>query len=188
MALVLCTLSTLAFASAWQVPGGNRSDYDDGSAWSGISVRLIDDLATRSGPSTQYTGCGSYKMKGSYVNALSRAYDNGGVLWIEIEFQYGGGYRRAWTGAKRLDISKSQLQQLPEADNSYFLGYGTITQRVSPRYGPGDIYSSYSDRDFRRGDQVAVIEEAYGYYLVERYHTDGNILRSWVDSYYVSFN
>ena len=30
----------------------------------------IDNLATRSGPGTQYTGCGSYKIKGQQVTAL----------------------------------------------------------------------------------------------------------------------
>lgn len=165
----------------WTVPNNHTGESSSQSgSYSGILVQLIEDLATRSGPSTTYTGCGSYKMKGQYVRALSRSYDNGGVLWIEIEFSYGGGYRRAWTGAKRLDITTRQLASIPEEDFSSFLGYGTIVSRTAPRFGPGSIYSTYSDRNLNKGDQVAVIRSENGYYLVECYHTDGNILRSWI--------
>jgi len=177
-AMVICLMSACAFAGGWTVPGGNSdSGYSD---WSGISAQLIEDLATRSGPSTTYTGCGSYKMKGQYVTVLSRAYDNGGVLWVEVEFSYGGGYRRAWTGAKRLNISSSALARIPEIDMNAWLGYGTISRTVSPRFGPGTLYATYGDRDFHRGDQVAVIRYDGGYCLVERYHSGGNILRCWV--------
>ncbi|MBQ3279746.1 MAG: hypothetical protein IJG94_11395 [Clostridia bacterium] len=175
---MICVMASGASAGGWTVP--NNHSGSTGSGWySGITVQLIEDLATRSGPSTTYTGCGSYKMKGQYVTALARAYDNGGVLWVEVEFSYGGGYRRAWTGAKRLDISASQLASLPETYYS-LIGYGTITCMTVPRFGPGSIYSTYSDRNLYRGDMVAVITEADGYYLVECYHTDGHILRCWI--------
>jgi len=179
---VLCMLAGCAGADGWIVPDNHRpgGTWNSGDYWSGISVRLIDDLATRSGPSTAYTGCGSYRMNGQYVTALSRAYDNGGVLWIEIEFSYGGGYRRAWTGAKRLDISNSQLLMLPEEDPLSWLGYGTVQTVISPRYGPGDLFSTYPDRNFYPNDQAAVLRWENGYYLVECYHTDGQILRSWI--------
>ena len=49
-----------------------------------------------------------------------------------------------------------------------------------PRFGPGSIYSTYNDRNLYRGDMVAVIAEADGYYLVECYHTAGHILRCWI--------
>ena len=179
---MICLTAAGAGASGWSVPSNhsNGSSGSTGRSCSGISVQLIEDLATRSGPSTTYTGCGSYKMKGQYVTALSRAYDNGGVLWVEIEFSYGGGYRRAWTGAKRLDISACQLASLPEEDFSSFLGYGTIALMTTLRFGPGSIYSSYGDRNLYKGDQVAVIRAENGYYLVEFYHTDGHILRCWI--------
>ena len=177
-AMVICMMSACAFAGGWTVPGG-YSDSDDSGGY-GISAQLIDDLATRSGPSTTYTGCGSYRMKGQYVTALFRAYDNGGVLWVEVEFSYGGGYRRAWTGAKRLNLSSSALAKIPEMDMNAYLGYGKINTTVSPRFGPGTLYAAYGDRDLHRGDQVAIIQSDSGYYLIERYHTDGHILRCWV--------
>ena len=160
-------------------PKGSGS-YSSGSGSYSTTAKLIEDLATRSGPSTEYTGCGSYKMKGQTVTVLSRAYDKGGVMWVEVEFSYGGGHRRAWTGAKRLNISSSQLAKLPEEDAFSYLGYGTITASVAPRFGPGSIYASYGDRNFYKGDRVVVIAEANGYYKTECYHTDGKILRSWV--------
>lgn len=183
LALVMVLGAAAACADGWAVPGNGRGVS---SIRSGISARLIEDLATRSGPSTGYTGCGSYRMKGQTVTALAKHYDNGGVLWVLIEFSYGGGYRRAWTGAKRLNLGASQLASLPE-DSAVLLGYGTITGRVSPRFGPGDIYAPYSDRDLYAGDQVAVVTAADGWLMVECYHTDGNILRSWVPQWAVDF-
>ncbi len=179
--LVLCIMCANAFAGTWSVPNNHGSGASSENSYS-VSAKLIDDLATRSGPSTSYTGCGSYKMKGQYVTVLSRAYDYGGVLWVEIDFSYGGGYRRAWTGAKRLNLSVSQLNNLPEEDGMTYIGYGTVNKAVNPRFGPGSLYSTYSDRPYRRGDRVVVIDSDNDYYLVESYHTDGNILRCWIPS------
>ena len=177
---LLCMTLSEALAGGYSIPD-NR-----GANTGGIRVQLIEDLATRSGPSTSYTGCGSYKMKGSYVTALAKAYDNGGVLWVEIEFSYGGGYRRAWTGAKRLNISSRQLASLPDADSGSFIGYGTVTGTTTPRFGPGTLYAAYGDRDLYRGNQVALIGYENGYYLAECYHTDGHILRAWIPASSVS--
>ena len=184
LALALCLMSSGALAAGgWSVPSknsGGSSGYSSSGSYS-TTAELIDDLATRSGPSTEYSGCGSYKMKGQTVTVLSRAFDKGGVLWVEVEFSYGGGYRRAWTGAKRLDISSSRLEKLPE-DYFYALGNGTITATAAPRFGPGSFYSTYGDRNFYRGDRVVVIAEVNGYYLTECYQNDGSILRSWVST------
>ena len=178
-ALVFCLLSFSAFADGL---------YGNPPYGSSCSVKLIDNLATRSGPGTQYNGCGSFKIKGQYVTALSRSYDKGGVLWVEIEFSTGKGYRRAWTGAKRLNISVSQLSNLPDGDPGYTLGTATITGQVSPRMGPDTLFAAYSDQDFYRGTQVTVLRYENDYYLVERYRTDGQLMRSYVPAWLVSFN
>ena len=87
---LICTLWTTAFAGSWVVPGPGGSGASDGNYYpSGISVRLIDDLSTRSGPSTTYTECGTYRMKGQKVTVISRAFDNGGVQWAQVEIIYG---------------------------------------------------------------------------------------------------
>ena len=177
-ALVLCLMSVSATAGGWEIPGGSSGS----SGGYTCRVKLVEDLATRCGPGTQYAGCGSFKMRGQTVTAMSRAYDRGGVLWVEIEFSTGKGYRRAWTGAKRLDISKSQLSRLPDGDPTYSLGYGTITGWVQPRMGPGTLYAAYPNDDFYSGTAVAVLRSEGGYYMVERYRSNGDILRCWVPS------
>ena len=180
MVLALALMGGAAAAGNWEVPGGSSSSGGGGYVDEYyINVKLIDDLATRSGPGTQYTGCGSYRMKGQYVKALSRGYDKGGVMWVEIEFSYGNGTRRAWTGAKRLNITEKQLRSLPDGDPVYSLGTGTITGRISPRFGPGTFYAPYGDRDFNTGTEVAVILEKNGFYMVERYF-GSEILRCYV--------
>ncbi|MBE5789436.1 MAG: hypothetical protein E7325_07295 [Clostridiales bacterium] len=186
--MMVCLICSAACASGWTVPNNHSSGSGNYSSDYGITVQLIEDLATRSGPSTGYTGCGTYRMNGQYVTALSRAYDSGSVLWIEVEFSYNGGYRRAWTGAKRLDLSASQLRMLPEENSMSFIGYGTVNSRVAPRFGPDSIFATYGDRDYYQGDRVAVITEENNYYLVESYHTDGKILRSWIPCEKVYFD
>lgn len=171
MITVLMTLILLCLAVS---AGAERTPGNRGS----ITVRLKENLATRSGPSTSYTGCGSYQIKGSYVTALSRKYDNGGVLWVEIEFSCGGGYRRAWTGAKRLDISASQLASLPEADFSG-IGYVTVSSTVTPRFGPGSIFAAYSGRDLHTGEQFRALAYENGYYLVSCQYA-GEIMNCWI--------
>jgi len=184
LCMLLLLIMTIVSASAddWVVPrnGSGSGYYYDDSSFYGINARLVEDLATRSGPSTTYTGCGFYQMKGETVIVYSRKYDNGGVLWVEVEFTYGGGHRRAWTGAKRLNLSESQLASLPE-ENGSFLGYGTILSRVTPRYGPGTLYSTHSEVMLNKGDQVAVIKEQDGFYLTECYLNNSNEkFRSWI--------
>lgn len=171
--IVLCTVAAVIPASAEQ-----QIYY--------LQTRLTQDLATRSGPGTIYTGCGSYKMKGQTVTALSWAYDKGGVLWVEVEFTYGGAYRRAWTGAKRLGANANQLTQLPYDEGDYYLGYGTVNTQVSPRFGPGMMYSPYGDRDFYRGQQVAVLTWRDSFYLVQSQY-NGETLRSWIPDWTLDF-
>ena len=182
--LTMCMLCNAGVAQGWEVPGGPNSEnstyeYSDCTGW-GLDARLIEDLATRSGPSTQYTGCGYYKMNGEVVRAVSRAFDNGGVQWVLVEFTYGGAIRRAYTGAKRLNLTPNQLAMLPEQNMTEYIGYGTVDTNVNPKWGPGDRYTTYMDRTIKRGARVAVISYENGYYMVESYHTDGNILRSWI--------
>ena len=186
LTLMICLCAAAAAAGTWTVPSNNGSSGNSSSGYGGYTTtaRLIEDLATRSGPSTTYTGCGSYRMKGQTVTVLSRAFDNGGVQWVEVEFMYNGGYRRAWTGVKRISISSSALSRLPEDNGASFLGYGTVTGRVSPRFGPSSMHAPYGDRDYVSGNQVAVIREENGYYLTESWITDSDgrdrILRSWL--------
>ena len=183
VAVILALTGSCALAGTWIVPTNGNSGSSSQES-SGVKATLTDDLATRSGPSTSYTGCGSYKMKGQQVTVLSRAFDNGGVQWVEVEFTYNGGYRRAWTGVKRLNISSSKLAQVPEEDPNSYIGYGSVNARVSPRFGPGSLFATYGDRDYSRGDRVVAIKSVNGYYMVESWHTEKDgvqrILRCWI--------
>ena len=168
--------------------GDSSGSRNSGADLPGNLVRLIEKMATRCGPSTTFCDFGTYQMKGEAVTALSKAYDNGGVLWIEVMFTYHGGYRRAWTGAKRLDISDALLARLPSVNADYILGRGTITQRITPSYGPGSTYSEFTKKTFEAGEQVTVVSAENSYYLVECEYTDGHTLRCWVPIPYVQIN
>lgn len=181
--MIICMTCTAVMAGTWEVPGAPGSSSSSGSGTGYyVEARLIEDLATRSGPSTQYTGCGYFQMKGETVRAVSRAFDEGGTQWVAVEFSYSGATRRVYTGAKRLSLSNSQLAQIPEENLTVYIGYGTVNTNVNPKYGPGSWYVTYTDRTLWKGSRVVVINEENGYYMVECYHTDGNILRCWIPS------
>lgn len=182
--MILCMACTTVTAAGWEVPSNNRNGnaYSGGSSGSYLDARLVDDLATRSGPSTEYTGCGYYQMKGETVRCVSRAFDKGGVLWVAVEFSYSGATRRVYTGSQRLSLNDSQLAKLPEENMTVFIGYGTVQRNVNPKWGPGSWYVTYTDRTLNYGDRVAVISYENDFYMVECYHTNGEILRCWIPS------
>lgn len=171
--IAILTVLVLCFAFA----GAQAYDYNE--AGYTYRVKLTDDLATRSGPGTQFTGCGSYRMKGQTVTALHYAYDNGGMLWVEIEFPYNGAYRRAWTGAKRLSISSSQINNMAYDEGSCYLGAGTVKWAVTPYFGPGYQYSAY-DRTVSQGTYAWVITWYDGFWQIEYTQSDGAIFRCWI--------
>ena len=144
--IAILTVLVLCFAFA----GAQAYDYNE--AGYTYRVKLTDDLATRSGPGTQFTGCGSYRMKGQTVTALHYAYDNGGVLWVEIEFPYKG---------------------------SCYLGAGTVKWAVTPYFGPGYQYSAY-DRTVSQGTYAWVITWYDGFWQIEYTQSDGAIFRCWI--------
>lgn len=180
--MVICFACNASMAAGWVVPGSNGSTIPSSGSGTGygMNARLVENLASRSGPSTHYTGCGSYQMKGETVWAVSRAFDESGTQWVAIEFAYSGATRRVYTGADRLNLTVSQLNQLPEENMTVFIGYGTVTANVNPKWGPGSWYVTYNDRTLWKGARVAVISSENGYYMVECLHTDGNTLRCWI--------
>ena len=188
--MMVCMACTTVLAGGWVVPSNNSggSTYSGGGSGYYLDARLVEDLATRSGPSTEYTGCGYYQMTGETVRAVSRAFDKGGVQWVAVEFSYSGATRRVYTGAQRLSLTDSQLAKLPEENLTVFIGYGTVQENVNPKWGPGNWYVTYTDRTLRYGDRVAVISYENDYYMVECYHTNGEILRCWIPSYDVGLD
>ncbi len=183
LAILFCVTLATACADAYDVPlvnssGPSYGTSNSGYVFPGIQAKMIDKLATRSGPSTEYTACGQIDLRGSYVTVYSLKYDINGVPWVEVEIN-AGGLRRVWTGAKRLDLNDNQLRMLPMEDGS-FLGYGQFVSGAIPRSGPGAQYSIVTELTFAPGNQVAVLKEQNGFYLTECRISSGEKLRSWV--------
>ena len=116
----------------------------------------IDNLSTRSGPSTSYTELGTYRVKGTYVRLYSIAYDQNGVGWVQAEVSYGGALRRVYTGLKRFDTSTFDLAALPEEAPLNRAAW--VATASTPRYGPGTAYGSYgSGLTVEQGMQVTLL-------------------------------
>ena len=175
LALIFCLLWAAACADAWVVPS---------NPFPGIEVKMKDKLYSRSGPATEYTEHGAFDITGTYVTVLSLKYDKNAEAWVEIDFNG----RRLWTGAKRLDISKKQIAELPVEDGT-ILGYGQILSNTIPRFGPGVTYAMHDQKmALRKGLNIVVIKEEDDYYLIEceYYDKERRIFRCWVPVDHVS--
>lgn len=189
LALVMMFLTGhQALAGYWTVPGEVTAQP---ASRSGYAARIKttfkeDTIATRTGPSQDYTGSGTmFHMKGRQAVARAKAVDASGICWVEIEVEYNpGAYRICWVGAKKLKLTENQLERLPY-DYEYALGGGTMNQTVVLRMGPGSAYVLNKDYSFRTGAEVMVVAADGDYYIVERrvYNQEEGrdlILRCWV--------
>lgn len=108
--------------------------------FTGVQVLTKERLATRSGPGTNYTEEGSYAQKGTWVRAISSAYDQTNkIWWVQVELSYNGEQRRVYTGVKRLQMSADQVPV--EAAE----GEAVVTRSVYGYWGPGYGYTMYGD-------------------------------------------
>lgn len=131
----------------------------------GLRVPLKMRLATRTGPSTNYTELGSYFQEGDYVTAISRAYDDrNGIWWVQVEYSYRGEMYRAYTGHKRVSVN---LYDLPQ-DSSY--GYYSTYQALLPLTGPGSRFAAVS-ATLPAGASGEVFGYENGYVQLEYYDT-----------------
>ena len=98
----------LCFAFA----GAQAFDYNE--AGYTYRVKLTDDLATRSGPGTEYTEQGTYLVAWQYIRVLARAWDSrNGIWWVKCEVPVRNEYRVLWTGYKRFDSRTLPLESIP---------------------------------------------------------------------------
>ena len=98
----------------------------------------IMDISTRSGPSTKYQDTGTYKLKGQYLQILSRAYDDAnGIWWVQCVIPSSG--RALWTGYKRFDHSTLPLEIIP-IEGSGYSNYGSDSYREYDPYYDDDIF------------------------------------------------
>lgn len=144
----------------------------------------IDNLATRSGPATEFSGLGTYKVKGQYVTLVDIAYDVNGVGWVQAEVPYGGALRRVYTGLKRFDTSTFDLSALRQ--ETPLNQDAEVVRDVTPRYGPGTSYGSYGDTlSITGGTAVTLIAYEGDYAQVQFDHYNDksarwDICRVWV--------
>lgn len=139
----------------------------------------IDNLATRSGPSTDYTELGTYRVKGEYVPIISYASDGSGRIWVQCEVPYGGAKRRVYTGLKRFDTSTVDLNLIRNEDDSkYFVGAGALTNKqVRLYFGPGKEYGVCKQVPY--SCDVAVVAIENGWAQVQ-FVCDSPVWRAWV--------
>ena len=187
LALAICLSVHCALAGNWSVPGGSAGQTVGNNTVTRVKTTFAEDsIATRTGPSQDYTGSGTmFHMKDRQAVALAQAVDASGICWVEIEVDYNpGAYRICWVGAKRLNLTNTQLKRLPY-DYEFALGEGTVNQTVALRMGPGSSYIVNKDYSFSNGTEVMVVASDGDYYIVERMvynQEDGRelILRCWV--------
>lgn len=144
---------------------------------SGVEVQLKMKLATRTGPSTNYTELGTYFSEGDWLTAVSRAWDKrNSIWWVQVEFTYRGEKYRAYTGLKRLDMS---LTAVPEDVSR---GWYTVSRDACAWNGPGEDYNMLS-LTVPAGTYGEVWGEEYGYVQFEYYDTDRSLYRRvWLES------
>ena len=171
LALAICLSVHCALAGNWSVPGGSAGQTVGNNTVTRVKTTFAEDsIATRTGPSQDYTGSGTmFHMKDRRAVALAQAVDASGICWV---------------GAKRLNLTDTQLKRLPY-DYEFALGEGTINQTVALRMGPGSAYIVNKDYSFSKGTEVMVVASDGDYYIVERMvynQEDGRelILRCWV--------
>lgn len=140
-------------------------------------------LATRTGPSTNYTEPGSFHSKGYELDVISQAYDSrNGIWWVQVEFEYKGEPMRAYTGVKRVDVN---LENVPVEE---CLGSVWMTSEVSnPWYGPGYNYRKHT-KPVPYGMNCEVYGRENGWLLVEYYdEARAQYRRVWVPEEYTSW-
>jgi len=158
--------------------------YDQTSYEYGLATM---NLATRTGPATEYTEPGTFNLKGQYIKLISSACDSGGVTWLQCEITADGQLMRVYTGLKRFDQGTFSLWNL-KTEQGYW--YSTNTQAgFTPRMGPGNQYKAESAY-IPYGAQVTIVTEEDGWLQFE-YDTgiikSGSatyILRAWAPSGY----
>lgn len=141
-----------------------------------VPAKLNQKMATRSGPSTNYSEQGTYFSKGTEVTVLSAAYDNrNGIWWAQVEFSYKGMMRRAYTGFKRLNINPADVVAEEEPIGTY-----VIASSVTPLYGPGKSFDAYSLK-LASGTKGSVYAFENDYAQFEYFDSAKNVYRRvWV--------
>lgn len=165
-ALLLCAVLLVSAVSAQAA-----------SLITGVQAQLKMRLATRTGPSTNYTELGTYFSEGDWVTAVSRAWDKrNSIWWVQVEYTYRNEKYRAYTGLKRLDMS---LTAVPEDVSR---GFFTVGRNAYAWNGPGEDYNM-PNLTVPAGTYGEVWGEEYGYVQFEYYDESRKLYRRvWLQS------
>ena len=143
--------------------------------FTGLQVFTKDRLSTRSGPGTTYTETGSYFQSGTWVRAITSAYDRAnGIWWVQVELSYNGELRRVYTGVKRLQMAADQVP-IEETEE----GSAVVTRSVYPYWGPGYGYTMYGEK-IPAGTAGTVWQRENLYAQFEYRDGSGQLRRVWI--------
>lgn len=147
-------------------------------AW-GQYASLKMKIATRTGPSTDYTEPGTFfpdTWRNQQVRVLTRGQTNG-TWWLQIEFENKGSRYRAYTGLKRVNVDISTVP------DEYPMGTAYIAGDMYPIgfYGPGTDYARIP-QDIPPALSGTVMDAENGFVLFDFYDPNlGQQRRAWVD-------
>ncbi len=161
--------------SSTPVPPG---EYRSGNILQPIAASLNQKMALRTGPGTNYTEWNTYPQNTSIV--LYEQEMGGTVSWGMVEFHVDGGLIRAYTGMKRIRVSKN----VPWANT--IPTDALIAIDVTPRWGPGEAYIAHT-KTLPAGTAIQVFHEESGYVMADfLFPGDKQPTRAWIPLMYLS--
>ncbi|MBQ3667663.1 MAG: hypothetical protein II920_00405 [Clostridia bacterium] len=155
------------------------------ASYTPVYTGLTDQIATRSGPHTDYNELGAFFSGNDWKNVTVRAYSmayNNNIWWVQIGFEYRGTSYRAYTSAKRLTTDTSYLPVEQQIGSAY------ITYDIKGLTGPGNEYKP-TTYTVRNGLLVDVYDIENGYVQID--YLDKTTLfrhRCWVPENVVNWN
>ena len=146
-------------------------------------ANLLDKLATRSGPATEYEEPGTFfqnNWREKTVRVTGKQYD-GSIWWVEVDFEWKNNtWYRVWTGLKRVDVDLNLVQEARR------LGTCSVNP-CDAWYGPGGNYAKAKSKVLFREDLIDIYGRENGYYQVDFYDVNREFQRRiWVPESAVS--
>lgn len=139
------------------------SDWADTDDYVMRNARLLDDIATREGPATEFAEPGTFR-KANYrqVGVISRYQDSRDICWFQVELEYRGTQIRVYCG-RQVNIDPETVPI--DAERRSVLLTGT----PSARKGPGPGYPEYTDVRLTAGmtGEMQNIENSYAQFIFD---------------------
>ena len=137
----------------------------------GVSARLKQSMATRSGPGTWYTEELGTLPASTSITAIEQI-TTSETTWVLVEFQTNGRMYRAYTGLWRMQV----YGDVPLASAK---GYGdTVLSATSAYYGPGTQYATR--RTMVSGGTSVTVYSQEGQWAQCEYKENGKSVRAYL--------